>query len=79
MMLQATRAIVRLLPPTLDRWAQSRRCGFLMPVVPGDRMDIDAKILKLAGDVALVEGTVALGETAAAARGRIAFVRRTFE
>ena len=34
---------------------------FLVPVVPGDRLDIDVKILKLAADVALVDGTVTVG------------------
>ena len=36
---------------------------FLVPVVPGDRLDINVKILKLAADVALVDGTVTVDET----------------
>ena len=51
---------------------------FLVPVVPGDRLDFDVKMLKLAADVALVEGTVAVGETIVA-RGRLGFVRRTLD
>jgi 3-hydroxyacyl-[acyl-carrier-protein] dehydratase len=51
---------------------------FLVPVVPGDRLDIDVKILKVAGDVALVEGTVAVGETIVA-RGKLGFARRALD
>ena len=51
---------------------------FLVPVVPGDRLDIDVKILKLAGDMALVEGIVAVGETTVA-RGRLGFARRALD
>jgi 3-hydroxyacyl-[acyl-carrier-protein] dehydratase len=51
---------------------------FFVPVVPGDRLDIDVKILKLAGDAALVEGTVAVGKTVVA-RGRLGFARRTLD
>jgi 3-hydroxymyristoyl/3-hydroxydecanoyl-(acyl carrier protein) dehydratase len=47
---------------------------FLVPVVPGDRLDIDVKILKLAEDVALVDGTVTVDETIVA-RGRLGFAR----
>jgi len=47
---------------------------FLVPVVPGDRLDIEVKILKLAGDVALVDGTVIVDETIVA-RGRLGFAR----
>ncbi|MGB8887318.1 MAG: hypothetical protein WCC87_11380, partial [Candidatus Korobacteraceae bacterium] len=36
---------------------------FLVPVVPGDRMEINVQILKLAGDIALVEGVVTVCET----------------
>lgn len=49
---------------------------FLVPVVPGDRMEIDLHILKLAGDIALVEGVVTVGETIVA-RGKLGFARRT--
>ena len=48
---------------------------FLVPVVPGDRLDIDVKILKLAADVALVDGTVTVDETIVA-RGKPGFARR---
>jgi 3-hydroxyacyl-[acyl-carrier-protein] dehydratase len=51
---------------------------FLVPVVPGDRMVMNIQILKLAGDIALVEGTVTVDETVAA-RGRLSFARRTLD
>jgi 3-hydroxyacyl-[acyl-carrier-protein] dehydratase len=49
---------------------------FLVPVVPGDRMIIAVKILKVAGDIALVEGTVTVEDTVVA-RGKLGFARRT--
>jgi 3-hydroxyacyl-[acyl-carrier-protein] dehydratase len=49
---------------------------FLVPVVPGDRMEIDVQVLKLAGDIALVEGTVTVSGTVVA-RGKLGFARRT--
>jgi 3-hydroxyacyl-[acyl-carrier-protein] dehydratase len=52
-----------------------RDMRFLTAIVPGDRMDIEVKLLKLAGDVALVEGSVAVGETVSA-RGQLGFARR---
>jgi 3-hydroxyacyl-[acyl-carrier-protein] dehydratase len=51
---------------------------FLAPVVPGDRMEIDLHILKLAGDIALVEGVVTVSGTAVA-RGKLGFARRTLQ
>jgi 3-hydroxyacyl-[acyl-carrier-protein] dehydratase len=48
---------------------------FLVPVLPGDRMQIAVQILKIAGDIALVEGTVTVGETIVA-RGKLGFARR---
>ncbi len=51
---------------------------FLVPVVPGDRMVIAVKILKIAGDIALVEGTVSVEQTVVA-RGKLGFARRTME
>jgi 3-hydroxyacyl-[acyl-carrier-protein] dehydratase len=51
---------------------------FLVPVVPGDRMVIAVKILKIAGDIALVEGTVSVEQTIVA-RGKLGFARRTME
>jgi 3-hydroxymyristoyl/3-hydroxydecanoyl-(acyl carrier protein) dehydratase len=48
----------------------------LAPVMPGDQMQIAVQILKMAGDIALVEGTVKVGETVVA-RGRLGFARRT--
>jgi hypothetical protein len=50
-----------------------------MPVVPGDWMDIAAKLLKLAVMSRWSRAPWVLGETVAAARGRLAFARRTFE
>lgn len=51
---------------------------FLAPVVPGDRMDIEVRILKLAGDVALVEGSVTVGD-GVVARGKLGFARKRLE
>jgi 3-hydroxyacyl-[acyl-carrier-protein] dehydratase len=49
---------------------------FLAPVMPGDRMEIEVQILKMAGDITLVEGTVTVGKTVVA-RGKLGFARRT--
>jgi 3-hydroxyacyl-[acyl-carrier-protein] dehydratase len=49
---------------------------FLVPVVPGDRMEINVQILKIAGDITLVEGDVRVSETIVA-RGKLGFARRT--
>ncbi len=49
---------------------------FLSPVAPGDRMEIDVQVLKIAGDLALVEGEVTVNGTVVA-RGRLGFARRT--
>jgi 3-hydroxyacyl-[acyl-carrier-protein] dehydratase len=48
---------------------------FLVPVVPGDRMEIAVQILKMAGDVTLCEGSVKVGD-AVVARGKLGFARR---
>jgi len=44
--------------------------------MPGDRMEIAVQILKMAGDITLVEGSVTVGETVVA-RGKLGFARRT--
>jgi 3-hydroxyacyl-[acyl-carrier-protein] dehydratase len=49
---------------------------FLAPVMPGERMEIAVQILKMAGDITLVEGTVTVGATVVA-RGKLGFARRT--
>src|SRR5215469_1287503 len=49
---------------------------FLAPVMPGDRMEIAVQILKMAGDITLVEGSVTVGDTVVA-RGKLGFARRT--
>ena len=49
---------------------------FLVPVVPGDRMEIDVKVLKLVGDLALVEGAVRVDGTLVAT-GTLGFARRS--
>jgi 3-hydroxyacyl-[acyl-carrier-protein] dehydratase len=49
---------------------------FLVPVVPGDRMEIDVKILKLVQDLALVEGSVTVDGTLVAT-GTLGFARRS--
>ncbi len=48
---------------------------FLVPVLPGDRIEIAVKILKTAGDITLCEGSVTVGETVVA-RGKLGFARR---
>ena len=49
---------------------------FLVPVMPGDRMEIAVDILKSAGDITLCEGTVTVAGTMVA-RGKLGFARRT--
>jgi 3-hydroxyacyl-[acyl-carrier-protein] dehydratase len=49
---------------------------FLVPVVPGDRMEIDVKVLKLVRDLALVEGAVTVDGTLVAT-GTLGFARRS--
>ena len=49
---------------------------FLVPVVPGNRMDIDVKILKIVQGLALVEGAVTV-EGALVATCTLGFARRT--
>jgi 3-hydroxyacyl-[acyl-carrier-protein] dehydratase len=49
---------------------------FLVPVLPGDRMEIAVQVVKIAGDIALVEGTVTVDQTIVA-RGKLGFARRT--
>jgi 3-hydroxyacyl-[acyl-carrier-protein] dehydratase len=49
---------------------------FLVPVVPGDRMEIDVKVLKFVQDLALVEGEVTVDGTLVAT-GRLGFASRT--
>jgi 3-hydroxyacyl-[acyl-carrier-protein] dehydratase len=51
---------------------------FLSPVVPGDRMEMDVQVLKIAGDIVLVEGEVTVDGTVVA-RGRLGFARRTMD
>lgn len=49
---------------------------FLVPVVPGDRMEIDVKVLKFVQDLALVEGAVTV-DGALVATGTLGFARRS--
>jgi 3-hydroxyacyl-[acyl-carrier-protein] dehydratase len=49
---------------------------FLVPVVPGDRMEIDVKVVKLVQDLALVEGAVTVDGTLVAT-GTLGFARRS--
>jgi 3-hydroxyacyl-[acyl-carrier-protein] dehydratase len=51
---------------------------FLEPVVPGDQLRLDVHILKLAGDVALVEGTAIVNDVIVA-RGKLGFACRSLE
>ena len=50
---------------------------FLVPIVPGDRMEIDVRVLKIFGDIALVEATVRVDSTVAVT-GKMGFARRKF-
>ena len=52
--------------------------GFLKPVVPGDRMEIEVTVLKFVDDFAVVE-TVATVDETQVAKGKLGFVRCTFE
>jgi 3-hydroxyacyl-[acyl-carrier-protein] dehydratase len=49
---------------------------FLVPVVPGDRMEIDVKIDKIIEDLALVKGVVTV-DGAVVATGALGFARRS--
>jgi 3-hydroxyacyl-[acyl-carrier-protein] dehydratase len=51
---------------------------FLAPVVPGDRMEIELRVLKFIEDLALVEA-VATVEGMVVATGKLGFARRSFE
>lgn len=49
---------------------------FLVPVVPGDCMEVDVKVLKIVQDLALVEGNVTVDGTLVAT-GTLGFARRS--
>jgi 3-hydroxymyristoyl/3-hydroxydecanoyl-(acyl carrier protein) dehydratase len=51
---------------------------FLAPVFPGDRLEINVNILKIAGDITLVEGEVAVDATVVA-RGQLGFAKRALD
>jgi 3-hydroxyacyl-[acyl-carrier-protein] dehydratase len=51
---------------------------FLKPVVPGDRMEMDVKVLKFIDDFAVVEA-VATVDGIDVARGKMGFARRSLE
>jgi 3-hydroxyacyl-[acyl-carrier-protein] dehydratase len=53
-----------------------RDMRFLAPVFPGDRLEISVDVLKIAGDITLVEGEVSVDATVVA-RGTLGFARRT--
>jgi 3-hydroxyacyl-[acyl-carrier-protein] dehydratase len=48
---------------------------FLVPVVPGDRMEMDVQVLKFVEDYALVEA-VATVDSTVVAKGKLGFARR---
>jgi 3-hydroxyacyl-[acyl-carrier-protein] dehydratase len=48
---------------------------FLVPVIPGDRMEINVQVLKFIEDLALVEAVVAV-DGRVVARGKLGFARR---
>lgn len=51
---------------------------FLLPVVPGNRLEIDVQVLKFMQGFALIEA-VATVDGAVVARGKLGFARRGFE
>jgi 3-hydroxyacyl-[acyl-carrier-protein] dehydratase len=51
---------------------------FLKPVVPGDRMEMDVKVLKFIDDFAVVEAVATVDGTDVA-RGKMGFARRSLE
>jgi 3-hydroxyacyl-[acyl-carrier-protein] dehydratase len=51
---------------------------FLVPVVPGDRMEIEVQVLKFIEDFALVEAVVTVDGTAVA-KGKLGFARRSLQ
>jgi 3-hydroxyacyl-[acyl-carrier-protein] dehydratase len=50
---------------------------FLSPVVPGDTMEIEVKVLKFLEDLAFIEATVRVNNTVAVT-GKMGFARKTF-
>ena len=51
---------------------------FLIPVVPGDRLEIDVRALKFLNDFALDEG-VAMVDGAVVAHGKLGFAKRSLQ
>jgi 3-hydroxyacyl-[acyl-carrier-protein] dehydratase len=51
---------------------------FLVPVLPGDRLEVTVDIIKIAGDITLVEGVVAV-DTTIVARGKLGFANRVLD
>jgi 3-hydroxyacyl-[acyl-carrier-protein] dehydratase len=51
---------------------------FLVPVVPGDRMEMEIKVLKFIEDFALIEAVATVDGTPVA-RGKLGFARRGFQ
>ena len=49
---------------------------FLVPVLPGSRLDIEVQVLKFIEDLALVEAVVTVDATVVA-RGKLGFARRS--
>jgi 3-hydroxymyristoyl/3-hydroxydecanoyl-(acyl carrier protein) dehydratase len=47
-------------------------------VIPGDRLEITVDVLKIAGDITLVEGVVAV-DGAIVARGKLGFANRVLD
>lgn len=51
---------------------------FLAPVVPGDRIDMELRVLKFVEDIALVEAVANVDQTVVAT-GKLGFARRTLQ
>jgi len=49
---------------------------FLVPVLPGDSITMEIKVIKTTGDAALVEGVASVAEVVVA-RGKLSFARKT--
>lgn len=51
---------------------------FLVPVVPGNRMEIEVQVIKFVGDFALVEAVVSV-EGTTVAKGKLGFAKRSLQ
>jgi 3-hydroxyacyl-[acyl-carrier-protein] dehydratase len=66
---------LRMLPEEFLVLGLIKDMRFLAPVLPGDRLEIAVDIMKIAGDITLVEGVVSVDATIVA-RGQLGFAKR---